>query len=305
MDTIKLAGVVDLRATKPMRATIHAYSGGIMTPPGWGDVAIDLDGMAIPTTISILDAHENRNSAVIATGRARIDRGELTVDATFLSTAAGIEAAELIRAGTPLQASIGVRTLKTRTLEPGEDVQINGRLIEAGPAGLTLVTESKLQEVSLLPLGADDTTGVSIAARLAADRKDSEKMEFHEWLKAKKFDPANLEDEARDTLLKAYSAEAKGSDIHCEAGGVTLEDRQDARDTMTANLLRANPRQTTAIEHIKALADDEDWSPARLNLECYREMRSGPVIDNRPRAGSGAVMPEILQCAFVMHARGR
>ena len=68
----------------------------------------------------------------------------------------------LAKKGYKFQVSMGVSPLKTREVLESESVEANGQTIE-GP--FTLVTKSKLKEISILPLGADDTTTAEIAAQ--------------------------------------------------------------------------------------------------------------------------------------------
>ncbi|HQL55200.1 MAG TPA: hypothetical protein PLQ87_10880, partial [Phycisphaerae bacterium] len=212
------------------------------------------------------------------------------------------------RRGFVWKASIGVDLERIEEVAPGALVQVNGREL-AGP--LYVVRAGVLDEVSLLSVGADRGAAASIAATAA--RKESV-MDFHEWLKGKGFDPANLSDGQRDTLLKAFQAEQaglqaaagnSGSSVPTAAPGSVNAAADAAATGVTVGLddllvpvrlkrerqlkIRAaiqrfaeqRPDQLEAIEAAGRVALAEDWTPERLELHLFRDL-SIPV-DNRPR----------------------
>jgi hypothetical protein len=90
----------------------------------------------------------------------------LYVDGVLLAkTEAGEKLLELSRGGLELQASVGIAPGATEYIQAGQKIKVNGREIESGNSGFTLIKTGKLREVSLTPLGCDDSTRVSIAAK--------------------------------------------------------------------------------------------------------------------------------------------
>ncbi|RMD85729.1 MAG: hypothetical protein D6815_01235, partial [Candidatus Dadabacteria bacterium] len=150
---------------KPQRVRILAYSGGTMRVSGWGAVAIDLAGLETPARLPILVDHDATTGGVAGSGEPQSNGRELTIAGSLASTPAGEKVASLLRDGVPLQASVGVEPTTTQRLRAGEKISVNGREIEAGNEGLTLVKAGRLREVSVLPVGADANTQVSLAAR--------------------------------------------------------------------------------------------------------------------------------------------
>lgn len=146
------------------RISILAYSGGLMRVPGWGDVALDLDGLDASGQIALLADHDARVSGVVGHGTAEARDGKLLVNGVLSGAGeAAKQIAVMTRGGFQFQASVGVTPTKHERVRPGEAVEVNGRtLLAAG--GFTLVRRGKLREVSVTPLGADANTSVAIAA---------------------------------------------------------------------------------------------------------------------------------------------
>src|SRR5262249_41077858 len=92
-------------------------------------------------------------------------------------------------------AAIEARTF----VESGETIKANGRTYTAGKNGINFVTRASLREVSLVTLGADKATSVSI--------KGKGSSMFDEFVKAKGFDPDNLSDSQRASLQAWYERE--------------------------------------------------------------------------------------------------
>ena len=76
---------VEIQATgKQPSVNIVAYTGGLMSVPGWGPVAIDLDGIdASADQVSILADHDSRLSGIIGHGKAIVASGKLLVQGTI------------------------------------------------------------------------------------------------------------------------------------------------------------------------------------------------------------------------------
>ena len=79
------AAEVEIQATgKPTTVSIVAYTGGLMTVPGWGPVAIDLAGVdASADQIGILADHRDE------AGTQRLDLGEQSIEGAQLQVAVG------------------------------------------------------------------------------------------------------------------------------------------------------------------------------------------------------------------------
>lgn len=166
-DLLLAASDVEIQASgKTPTVSIVAYSGGLMTVPGWGAVVLDLSGVDISASqISILADHDSTLRGVVGFGQATVTGNKLLVAGTIAqATDAARQIIELAKSGFQFQASVGVAPREWERVRGGELVEVNGRAIRATGNGFTLVRASALKEVSIVAIGADAGTSVSIAA---------------------------------------------------------------------------------------------------------------------------------------------
>ena len=142
---------------------ILAYNGGLMNVGGFGPVVIDLAGLEMGQSVPLLADHQANLSGIVGQGTPRRDENRLLVSGTIIEHT---EPARTIRAlsrdGFRFQASVGVRPAKMRFVREGESVNLNGQTITAPPLGMRIVEAGKLREVSILAVGADQQTVVTI-----------------------------------------------------------------------------------------------------------------------------------------------
>ncbi len=195
VETIAMPETVDLTAASVSAkrlptVEIVAYTGGTMTVPQWGLIAIDLAGLELGQ-VPILADHESRRSGVLGHGQAQIQANRLIVSGTISATGeAATEIVEAARNGFPWQASVGVEVIERHTIRAGKYVEINGRRITAPEGGLMLVRRGRLREVSITSLGCDGDTEVSIAA---SRQKGFNNMEVQETNVATATENENIE----------------------------------------------------------------------------------------------------------------
>ncbi len=267
---------------KPARATMLAYAGGVMTVGGVGRVVIDLAGLEIPASFPLLADHNPELSGVIGQGSAAVRAGQLFVEGqlTAGNTAAG-QIVTMAKAGHAWQASVGVEPIASRQVRPGDAVNVNNRTIKEDRQYM-LVTAGRLRETSILSIGADPGTSVSIAARGTT-------MNFEDWLKASGFDDSTLTDAQRVTLKASYDAQ-----------NPTAEPANPERLRAASVLSIASGHPTIAAQ---AVADG--WDEARTRQEVLghiRTSRSGPSLGSGSPRGSGQRSPAVIEAAFLIHA---
>lgn len=149
---------------KRTRISIVAYTGGMMRVPGWGDVAINLDGLDASGQVPLLADHDARVGGVVGHGEACVVDGRLIVAGVMSGAGeAARQIVEMTIGGFSFQASVGVEPVEHERVAPGTKVEVNGRSLSS-PRGFALVRRGRLREVSITPLGADPGTRVSIAA---------------------------------------------------------------------------------------------------------------------------------------------
>ena len=174
-DLLQFIGEVSIQAAadgqRTPRVSILAYGGGEMKVGGFGPVAVDLAGADVGGDIPLLADHATTLDNIAGQGLATIRNQQLYVEGILTeATTAGQKVLALARSGISLQASIGYVPDRREQIAPSQKTAVNGRTLTAGPSGLTIIRSGRLREVSLLPIGADADTQVSIAASAAQSK---------------------------------------------------------------------------------------------------------------------------------------
>lgn len=141
-----------------------AYGGGKMIV-SWSypyPCVIELSGMEIPPTFPLLCDHYNSVMTKIGdlTGKVNVPYLNYSGDIYPTSEQAN-NVIEQAKAGGAWQNSIGAIPLEYRFVEAKETVIANGKEF-TGP--LYYISKSKLREISVVAIGADDQTNMAIAA---------------------------------------------------------------------------------------------------------------------------------------------
>src|SRR3990170_6415485 len=172
------------------RISIEAYNGGVMRPSRFfGDVIIDLSGVhKAAGAVPLLLGHDH--SQIV--GHAEVTITD-KIAAEGVISGTGPAAQEVIGAaknGFPWKASIGLAVERALYLDDNEEAQVNGTTV-SGP--MTVVRQSLLGEISVLPWAADQSTSVNVAASHSGARRPIKMDEkFIAWLEARGFDADEL-----------------------------------------------------------------------------------------------------------------
>ncbi len=303
--------------------TMRAYNGGLMRLRGYPfPVVVDLKGVKVERQKRPIFREHDPNRVVghstsIEVGARYIDvAGEIsgTGDAAneFVATASK---------GFPWQSSIGARPEEMVFLDRREKQTVNGRSI-TGPA--YIARRTRLREISVVALGADDTTNT----RIEAGHYKGFEMDFKEWLQANGWDYEALSAEQRVHLEAAYNAdiEAAGDDEDDDAPPANPPSKKktpapirasdsgddqnpdDDSDIISADRERRAAemeRQEAIIDKcgeyrdIAAQAIREGWGVDRAELELLRQRRP-----QSPGTSSGGASfleaSETLEAAMLM-----
>ena len=135
-----------------------AYSGGVISQP-FGNVIIDVSGIDCAPQVPLMNSHSNTVFDRLGEVRARVDNGSLLVEGEITST--GENASYIIENGssTGWQLSVGGNILKAHRGRKGETV--NGVAVDDD---VYVVDKFILREVSVVAIGADMNTSMSISA---------------------------------------------------------------------------------------------------------------------------------------------
>ncbi len=156
-----------------------AYDGSqAMRVSDFGTVVVDLAGVDVAGVIPLLASHGEDLDSIVGEGRATIDGTQIIVAGALTdATPSGAKVLALARAGISLQASIGLAPEKREYVRSGDTVRVNKATFTAPSDGLIIVRAGRLREVSLVPVGANAGTTVSIAATAASNPKGTGKMD--------------------------------------------------------------------------------------------------------------------------------
>lgn len=222
------------------RMEILAYTGGLIDV-GWGlPVGIALDGLTWgdETALPILCQHKTRTLDAICgqAERIRVDGPNLRIEGAFMPVMDDAKKVlELVKAGYRFQASVGVTPSDTLYIDNEENAVLNGAEV-SGPC--YIVRAGRLNEVSIVPLGADGSTQTAIAAAASTTNKKEAKM--------------------ADKIEKTVQAEKPDT--------ATVEAAQTAERERVASVIAA----CKGHDDIMAQAVKEGWNAEKAELACLR-----------------------------------
>ena len=168
-------GVVSLVAEKDAegkpvegnkKMTITAYNGGLMNV-AWGyPVGIELSGLKWrdDNAVPILCQHKTYSIDAICGQATKVshDGRTLTIDADFMPVSQDAKKVhELAKAGFKFQASVGVSAKDVIFIDAKQSYKLNGEEVKGE---CYIVRAGTLNEVSIVPVGADGSTQTAIAA---------------------------------------------------------------------------------------------------------------------------------------------
>jgi hypothetical protein len=206
MKNISFSSRLNLIASgKQRRFQINAYSGGKLVVGGFEHpVVVDLRGLDTTNSIPILIDHRSDVEATLGlTDRIENNGRSLTLGGPVTGQSAlANQVLSQSAAGHIWQASIGASVVESENIAAGVSVFVNGQSF-TGP--VIVARRSILKETSVLPMGADSSTSVNLAAKAVA-LKGNLNMSFTEWLMSLGLDESMLTPEAAAVLQTAYDA---------------------------------------------------------------------------------------------------
>jgi phage major head subunit gpT-like protein len=269
-DIIRASVAVEITAARGKsaqpRVSIIAYTGGVIDVAGYGPLIIDLAGVELPNQVPLLADHENTLGGIIGHGTPAIVKGELTIGGVLVDSEPARRVRDLAAGGVELRASVGVKPLETRPIRKGDVLNVNGRTLTAERA-MMLVSRGRLAEVSIVAVGADSDTAVSIAAR-GGSRMPGTDPNVNNKTNNQNNPPAG------------------------EGGDVLATER-----TRIAGIMRI----ARDFPDIQARAVEEGWDNQRVELEVLRAAR--PPAPALVQGGLPSGPPrDILAAAALLHA---
>jgi hypothetical protein len=321
---LELTANLTLKASeggKPRRFSILAYSGGPLNVDGFDTpVIVDLDGLEIPGAIPILIDHTKSVEATLGVTDAITNDGQ-TLSLAGVVTGVSAMAQQVLAqsaAGHQWQASIGAAVNEQEEIRAGQTVSVNGREF-SGP--VIVARRSVLRETSVLPMGADHTTTVNLAASAANIKGAASMPTFEEWIMSLGLDASTLTPENTAALQLAYetvtsepamptanamatempeeeelpTANAKGAKLDIQAS------MKELRAKTAAHFAKVGQIEVIAAGHSKiaATAIANDWSLEKVELEVIK----ANAAKTRPTSFNSAQnnpqnLPQVLEAAL-------
>ena len=263
-----------------------AYSGGKMRLFGWSrPVVVDLSGMAIPESVPLLANHENHTLGRVGLVSTKVEANHLMISGDIVADG---ELADAIvaqgKAGADWQLSIGAEVEAAELVQEGKR-KVNG--VEHD-APFYHVTKSSLREVSVVAVGADRSTHMTVTAQLQL--KGNSIMEPEETNKETKPveaaapatpapAPAAVPKDTPKTVAAAAQPAETPKTVVAAAAPVN-EPMPDVK-AIAADAIRAERERVAMIRiacggefpEIEAKAIAEGWEKAQVNeavLAAYR-----------------------------------
>lgn len=217
------ADVATKQETTKRFSMIPAYSGGLLDLPDWKHpVVVDLRGLDCgDQERPILMRHQKGEADVVGHSHTIVNDGRTVSVTGVIHATSDAGRAVIARAQVdyPWEASVGLLNEKSRFIEAGETIEVNGQRF-TGP--LELIEKARLREVSIVVLGADAKTAVTIEAQgkeggrsapstsnprgVNADATGVRIVNFEDWVKSLGLDVATLSEAQTSELRKAFDA---------------------------------------------------------------------------------------------------
>ena len=299
------------------RVSIEAYNGGPMPVPGYyRPVVIDLAGaMLAEKPVPLFRSHDA--DRIVGYGTATREGNSIQVAGVLSGDNEDTrEIVSQAKNGFPWQASVGFQPTRLEKVDAGESASINGQVVH-GPA--VVARAGRLYEVSIVPLGADQTTTTTVAA----EHRSNGTMDFSAWLSSKGFVEAELGDAALASLRAMYEAENSGgasSGGGTQSGGAATQTQASVSAQAAINEMRRSEERTRQYSEILArymndrslsaddaeaflaAAESQQQDPNQLELELLRHTRA-----NGPSGASRASQMEsgaVVEAALAMNCTG-
>ena|GEM_PF-5330540 len=302
MKTLQLFAPITLKAAagKPRRFKIAAYNGGSMRITGFDlPVVVDLQGLRANGVAIVLDHELTTDATVGQADTVRNDGKTLFLAGQVTGTSPRVrQVIEQADAGHNWQASIGCMVEAEEEIPAGQLVVVNGQQFR-GP--VIVARRSVLFETSVLPVGADGTTSVNLAAKAKALKGAN--MDFETWLKQEMgIDAANLTEAGLALMTEEYDRQQN------TAGGETAGEPVAAGAMVNLRASRAEEhtrigaieRMTIGRSEITAAAIRGGWSLDKTENAMLKASRTTATQNFSRHGGSGPAQEKVLTASMAM-----
>ena len=301
---IRFTSKINLSASGKIRKfSILAYSGGLLRVDGFQHpVVVDLAGLQANASVPIILDHTpstettlGQTSDIQNDGKRLVLAGQVTGQSQ--KVLAVIAQAD---AGYSWQASIGCAVEASEDVPAGSRITVNGQTF-VGP--IIVARRTVLRETSVLPVGADASTQVNLAA---SAKSKGNNMTFEEWLKSLGIDQAAMTPEGTSILQTQYdliqNPPADAAPMPAAAASAIL----DLRATAVSELNRQGQINAVCVgyPHIAAAGITHGWSVLETENHVLKAKARSMAPSNRSYGSghSGGVTKNTLSAALMLRA---
>lgn len=282
-------GVVSLVAEKDSegkpvegnkKMTITAYNGGTMKV-GWGyPVGIELSGLKWreDNAVPILCQHKTYSIDAICGQATKVshDGKTLVIDADFMPVSQDAKKVhELAKAGFKFQASVGVSASDVIFIEANQSYKLNGAEVKGE---CYIVRAGVLNEVSIVPLGADGSTQTAISAA-ANQGKEGEMPEGNKKpvVAAQPTDTATVEAAAQNAERERVASVIAACKGHEDIMAQAVKEGWSAEKAELA-CLKAEKEEAEKAKKQAQIEASRPGAPAIINLKASASHDAKTVV---------------------------
>ncbi|MDD5503414.1 MAG: hypothetical protein PHH26_08145 [Candidatus Thermoplasmatota archaeon] len=301
---IEMVGKLEIIAAADESKTptfrMNAYNGGLMRLQHWDlPVVVELAGMEIPSLFLPVRLQHDPNKGVGHT--TKVVKGTSSLDAEGVVSRDTEYAREVVRSGKkgfPWQVSIGAEPLEVIVVADGERVKANGQQFD-GPC--YLVAKSRLNEFSLVDLGADTTTSAAIAAQNNSNKKELQMTIKQLRVLAQKYDGRLTKDQLDSLILAAAEADEDEQAFDArvkkaiEAAAAKPDHKPDTKSAPQAAVPPVQAQANASLEDFRAQQAAETERIAMVRKICAGKHNDIEAKAIREGWGEDKVKLEVLQ----------
>lgn len=282
-------GVVSLVAEKDAegkpvdgnkKMKITAYNGGTMKV-GWGyPVGIELSGLKWreDNAVPILCQHKTYSIDAICGQATKVshDGKTLVIDADFMPVSQDAKKVhELAKAGFKFQASVGVSASDVIFIEANQSYKLNGAEVKGE---CYIVRAGVLNEVSIVPLGADGSTQTAISAA-ANQGKEGEMPEGNKKpvVAAQPTDTATVEAAAQNAERERVASVIAACKGHEDIMAQAVKEGWSAEKAELA-CLKAEKEEAEKAKKQAQIEASRPGAPAIINLKASASHDAKTVV---------------------------
>lgn len=247
--------------------------------------------------VSILADHDASLKGIVGHGEAVVRDGKLLVMGTIApATDAARQIIALAKTGFAFQASVGVSPTETQHIDPSQKISCNGRIIKAPQSGCLLVKAGLLREVSIVVIGADPGTAVSISASL---KKDAHSM-AEDTLTAEEIREQAVTESERIETIHAF-CDGK----HAQIEATAIREGWD-RNRVELEVIRADRAEPLPVYGSPVFATENVIEAAilmHMGNESIAEQRLGEHVTQRARDIRCTSLVDLCRAALLADAK--